>query len=264
MMETTKMTFFQKLHIVNKTLQNILILGVLLIIGAGYWWFSSMFHTKTIKESTISMNNWTMLAKQKVIVGELNAHATGTYGYKQVIESNLPFIGHRSDTLGWSAPGSRSVEIDGPIRADIGYDMEHGGKLFSDDAQGILLETKDTVYLTVKTHYPEPQALNIQIRTIPKKSNSLFSGKISDDEFVTYTDSAGKTASNEIVHEKKDQFFNAYSNCIGILLYQTGTMMAHGKPFVLNLYVNDKSFVPGKQEPVVIKDPIPLGKTMYQ
>jgi hypothetical protein len=211
------------------------------------------------------MNDWSAVAKQKVIIGELHAKATGRYGYRKVVESNLPFIGHRSDTLSWFMPGSRSVEIEGPITADIGYDMSVGQKIFSDDAQGILRETRDTVYLIVKTHYPEPKALNIQVKTFPKKSDSWFSGNISDTEFFNYTDTAGKRASNEILQKEQEFFMTSYANCIGTILYQTGSMLAHGKPLVIQLYVNGAQVDPQKNPSPKILDAgnIPLGKTFY-
>jgi hypothetical protein len=230
------------------------------LIYAAYYLYN-MFSMSETKTQTFVMNEWKVMKAQEIVLGKITGRATGRYGYRKVIHSNLPFIGERHDTMCWSCPGSKFVDIDGKVKITLGYDMLGGDRIFSDNAVGTLRETSDSLILQVTTDYPVPKALEEILKTIPKRSNSYFSAAITDEEFYNYADTALARSAGVIIKEENEFFRGAYAESMIGILSQSLTPVAQGKSLRIDLVVNGTPYVPdGRKAERLIDREFPIGK----
>lgn len=212
----------------------------------------NMFGITDAKTQTFAMNEWQLLKAQELVVAKINGNVTGRYGYRKVIHTTL--FGERHDTLDWWVAGSKYIDIDGPVTVTIGYDMQKGDKLFSENATGEMVQTKDSIILRVVTDYPVPNMIGSSIRNIPNVSNSLFTGGISDAEFFAYADSSMGMTAQSIIHEEQQFFMSAYSEAVIGVLNQSVTVVANGKNVRIDLVVNGTPYVPKNRQTKKLDD----------
>lgn len=241
-----------------KAIIFLVLVGALIYVG---YLLYNIFGITDAKTQTFAMNEWQLIKAQKLVITEIDGKATGRYGYRKVVHSTV--FGERHDTLAWWAPGSKHVDINGPVTVTVGYDMLAGDRIFSETATGELVQTKDSLILRVVTDYPVPNMMGSSIRNIPNVSKSLFTGDISDTEFFAYADSAVGMTAQSIIEKEQDFFMSAYSEAVIGTLNQSLAVVANGKITKIELIVNGAPYVPdGRKKKKLDSIEFPLGKTI--
>lgn len=233
---------------------------VTVVIYVGYLLYN-MFSITDVKTETFAMNEWQLLKAQKLVITEIDGKATGRYGYRTVVHTTM--FGERHDTLPWWAPGSKYVDINGPVSVTVGYDMVKGDQLFSENAIGEIRETEDSVILRVITDLPVPSVMGNSIRNIPNVSSSFFTGGISDEEFFSYADSIIEMTAQSIIQNEQEFFMGAYSEALIGILSQTLAVIAKGKNIKISLFINGRPYIPdGYRKKKLDAIEFPVGKTI--
>ena len=263
-------TFYEKAkgahHTANAVWMWLKIIGVVtLVIIAGYalWKLYHSFNVEEVKTQSFTMNEWKAVEAQKVIIGEINGHVTGRYGYRKVVHTNFPLLGERHDTMAFWGPGGKYVDVNGSAQISIGYNLLTGDRLFSDGATGFIKETKDSVILTVITDYPVPQMVAKELRTVPDRSNSLISGEITDVEFYAWSDTVVAQEADKIIVSEAEFFRDAYAKAIMGILSQTTKVVAHGKNIRIDLVVNGMNYYPKDNVKKHLDKDIPVNQTIF-
>lgn len=248
-----------------KIINKVLLIAILLALISLFFLFKSCFGIGESKENTFKMSSYELIKTQKLQIAEVEGKAQGIYGYKKVLVTNLPFIGPRRDTMCWDCPGSRYVHIDGNVIYDIGYNCQEGDNLFSKNAIGKEIETKDEYSLSISTEFTMPRILRASIRCFPRQSNSFFSGDISDEEFYEYLDEASNIQAQKIILDETDFFYSAYVQGISALMYNLLKVTKPNKKINLSINVNGKEIpVTDDFSPQKKSINIDVGKTIFQ